>query len=165
MKTPEMAVLSPDQVTDILQKIAEIQAILPEGVALRPTDRQKLLKLGRKTTQFVQRTIEMTQQNPDMVPVYIDRTSMETSYQVYNQMLTIIASVEQLERKVTDIMLVSGNIANTSSLSCYHAIKNASKDNVPGAQPVYDALKTRFKPVKRKPGPVEPGANAEVAYS
>jgi hypothetical protein len=165
MGTPQLAVLSPEQVADILQKIAEIQAILPEGVALRPSDRQKLLKLGRKTTQFVQRTIEITQQNPDMVPVYIDRPSMETSYHIYNQMLTIIASVEQLERKVTDIMLVSGNIANTSSISCYHAIKNASKDNVPGAQPVYDALKIRFKPVKRKTGPVEPGANAEVAFS
>ena len=41
MKTPEFAVLSPEQVTDILQKIAEIQAILPEGVALRPSDRQR----------------------------------------------------------------------------------------------------------------------------
>ena len=152
MKAPMLVVLSPEEVADILQKIAEIQAILPEGVALRPSDRRKLLKLGRKTTQFVQRTIEMTQQNPDMVPAYIDRPLMETSYQVYNQMLTIISSVEQLERKVTDVMLASGNVANTSSISCYHAIKNASKDNVPGAQPVYDALKTRFKPGKRKTG-------------
>lgn len=156
MKTPELAVLSPEQVADILQKIAEIQAILPEGVALRPSDRRKLLKIGRKTTQFVQRTIEMTQQNPEMVPPYIDRQSMEDSYQMYNQMLIIISSVQQLERKVTDIMLKSGNIANSSSLSCYHAIKNASKDNVPGAQPVYDALKQRFKPVKRKSEPVPP---------
>lgn len=165
MLNAKMSVLSPESVAEVLQKVAEIQAILPEGVALRPSDRRKLLKLGRKTTQFVQRTIEMTQQNPNMVPAYIDRTSMETSYQVYNQMLSIIGSVEQLERKVTDIMLVSGNVASTSSISCYHAIKNASKDNVPGAQPVYDALKTRFKPVKRKTGSVDPDASAEEALS
>lgn len=163
MKSPLTAVLSPEQMADILQKLAEIQAILPEGVALRPSDRQKLLKLGRKSTQFVQRTIEIAQQNPELVPAYVDRPSMEMSYQLYNQMLTIIATVEQVGRKVTDVMLTSGNQAQTSSMSCYHGIKNASKANIPGAQPVYDALKTRFRPVKRKTGPVVPDAAAEAA--
>ena len=165
MKAPLIAVLSPETEADLLQKISEIQGMLPEDVALRPVDRRKLLKLGRKTTQFVQRTIEMTQQNPEMVPPYIDRTAMETSYQVYNQMLRILTVIEQLNRKVTDVMLASGNAANVSSISCYHAIKNASKDNVPGAQPVYDVLKKRFKPVKRKTEATEPDTVAEEALS
>lgn len=145
-----MAVLSEEQMADILLKITEIQAVLPEGVALRPSDRQRLLKIGRKTTQFVQQTIEMTQQNPDLVPAYIDRTEMEQNYQLYNQMLAISNVVQQLNRKVTDVMLASGSYAHVSSISCYNSIKNASRDNVPGAQPFYDTLKTRFKPVRRK---------------
>ena len=165
MKTPMFAVLSPETEADLLLKISEIQALLPGDVALRPADRRKLLKLGRKTTQFVQRAIEMTQQNPEMVPPYIDRAAMESSYQVYNQMLRILTVIEQLQRKVTDIMLASGNAANLSSISCYHAIKNASKDNVPGAQPVYDVLKKRFKPVKRKTGATETDTVAEEAFS
>lgn len=165
MANAKFAVLSPEIEADLLSKIAEIQGMLPEDVALRPVDRRKLLKLGRKTTQFVQRTIEMTQQNPEMVPPYIDRTAMETSYQVYNQMLKILTVIEQLNRKVTDVMLASGNAANLSSISCYHAIKNASKDNVPGAQPVYDVLKKRFKPVKRKTETTEPDTVSEEALS
>lgn len=165
MGNSKFAVLSPEIEADLLTKIAEIQEMLPEDVALRPVDRRKLLKLGRKTTQFVQRTIEMTQQNPEMVPPYIDRTAMETSYQVYNQMLRILTVIEQLNRKVTDVLLASGNAANLSSISCYHAIKNASKDNVPGAQPVYDVLKKRFKPVKRKTETTEPDTVSEEALS
>ena len=165
MTTPKIAVLSLEEMADVLQKITEIQAILPGGVALRPSDRQKLLKMGRKTTQFVQRTINMTQQNPEMVPAYIDLQSMEDSYQLYNQMLTITDVVEQLNRKVTDIMLMSGSNASTQSLSCYHAIKNASRDNVPGAQPFYDTLKKRFHPVKRKTDIVPPETGSEEVLS
>lgn len=162
MGSSVLAVLSPETVADILQKLADIDSAINDGVSLRPTDRRKLLKLGRKTTQFVQRTIEMTQQNPEMVPPYIDRASMESNYQVYNQMLNLVHVVDQLKRKLEDRLLASGSYAHTVSLSCYKAIKNASADNVPGAEPVYAALKTRFKPVKRKSGTPDPGQDPEA---
>jgi len=163
MGTLNLAVLSPEEVADILQKLADIESVINEGASLRPSDRQKLLILGRKTTQFVQRTIEMTQQNPEMIPAYIDRELMDSNYQVYNQMLQISTVVDQLKRRIEDRMLVSGSESYTASLSCYKSIKNASKDNVPGAEPVYAVLKTRFKPVKRKAGSVEAGDLPEAA--
>jgi len=155
MASSNLAVLSPEIMADILQKLAEIESALNRGTSLRPKDRQKLVKLGRKTTQFVQRVIEMTGQNPELVPAYIDREAMESNYQVYNQMLTISHVIEQVKRKVDDMKLLSGSNAHLAGLSCYKSIKNASLDNVPGAEPAYAALKTRFNRAKRNGDPPE----------
>lgn len=163
MTTFNLAVLSTEEMADILQKIADIESAINEGVSLRPSDRQKLLKLGSKRTQFVQRTIEMTQQNPAIAPGYIDRTVMESNYAVYNQMLTMKGELNRVLRKVEDRLMVAGSAAHKASLSCYKSIKNASRDNVPGAEPVYTELKTRFKPGKRKPGGENPDAVPEPA--
>lgn len=152
MDSPITAVFSQEVMAAILQKLADVESAMSEGIALRPVDRRKMLKLGRKTTQFVQRTIEMADRNPSIVPSYVNRVGMNQNYQAYNQMLGLLDTIEQVKRKVEDRMYYSGSQSHSAAMSCYKAIKAASEANVPGAEPAYAALKTRFKPGKRKTG-------------
>jgi hypothetical protein len=157
--------LSQEDLAALLQQIADVSSALSGGDSLRPSDRQKLPKSGRKTVQFVQQALEISQQNPSLVAQYIDLTAMEQNFLVYNQMLTLKPMVDQLKRRVEDAMLVAGSNSYITALRCYKGFKIASNDNIPGAQPVYETLKTRFKPVKRKPGAGEAGDLPEAAFN
>lgn len=141
----ENAILTVEAVNEIEAKLAEIEQSMPYLVGLSTNDRIKLNILGRKSTQFVQRTVESSRQNPRLAPSFMDAEVLERNFTLYNQLLKVLEPVQQLERMISDTMMVAGNLAYTDALDYYNSVKRAAKSNVPGAQAVSENLKTRFR--------------------
>jgi hypothetical protein len=155
--------LTPEGVAQIMAKLNEIRELMPFAVGLSSRERLTYPALGSKGTQFVQRSIESMRQNPSLVPAFIEVSSTETSYAMYNKLLGVVESVQQLERLVSDTMHIAGNDARNQSLEFYNSVQRGAKANVPGAQSVLESLKTRFKSVKRTKGQVvEANAGGEA---
>jgi len=139
------AVLPSEVVAQIEAKVAEIKQTMPYLVGLSTNDHMKLNILGSKSTQFVQRAVESVRQNPELAPSFLDAEEMERNYALYNNLLTVLEPVQQLERMIADTMMVAGNLAYKDALDYYNSVKRAAKSNVPGAESVSENLKTRFK--------------------
>ena len=148
----ELVPLTAEAVSLIETKISEIRESLPFMVGLSAKDRMKLNPIGRKSTQFVQRVVESIHQNPVMAPQFVDAQTLENGYELYNQLGTLLVSLDQLQRMISDTMYVAGSSTHRSSLDFYVTAKRAAKAGVPGAQVVIDALKPHFRKTRRSGG-------------
>lgn len=141
--------ITPETVAAITAKLDELRELLPSGIGLSARERLTYPALASKGTQFVQKAVENMRQNPALIPAYIDLSSVESSYAMYNSMLGIVNSIQQVERLASDTMHIAGYDARSQSLEFYNSVKRGSKANVPGAQAVLENLRTRFKKTSR----------------
>ena len=141
--------LTPETVELIKVKLSEVRELLPMKVGLSARERMTNPALGSKGTQFVQRAVESMRQNPSLLPAFVELSSVESSYAMYNNMLGVVESIQQVERLASDAMHIAGNDARNQSLEFYNSVQRGAKANVPGAQSVFENLKTRFKNVGR----------------
>jgi hypothetical protein len=107
---------------------------------------------------FVDNALTYAEQNPTLVPNFVDVAEARKDYilardlnSIYQQMVTVLRSIE-------DTMMIAGSEAYDASLIFYSAVKGATKSNAPGAQAIYTDLKQRFPKGGVKKA-VEPAGN------
>lgn len=157
--------LTPEINAQILEKLEEIRQLMPFAVGLSARERLTYPALGSKGTQFVQRSLESMKQNPALVPAFVDVAAVESSYAMYNNLLGIVESIQQLERLAMDTMHSAGNYSRNQSLEFYSSVQRGARANVPGAQSVLESLKTRFRNVRRSGGKAPNGSGSEQAVA
>jgi hypothetical protein len=134
-----------DEVEQALGKIDEAFDILrPNLYSLTPDDRQKLLKMGDKSLAFVEKTGELAASNPQFAPSYFNLDEFNIDLADAVNLRTVANRLQQLSREVDDTAMLAGSEAFTQALSYYNSVKQAARDNIPGAQALFDELKKRF---------------------
>jgi hypothetical protein len=142
-----------DVLTQAQTKINEASALLaPYIVALTPAERHELLKMGEKTIGFVEKAYDFAQQNPNLVPPYLDMAAFGTDFGDAHGLWTLVNSIRQLEENAGDTEMTAGSEAYQAALVFYQSVKMAAAQDIPGAKAVYEELRTRFPGGKRKTG-------------
>ena len=129
-----------------------VDLLKPYLFNLTPADRQGRLKLGDKTLAFVEKSFDYAQSNPTFVPAYLDMEMFDTDMKDTTGLRVLQMTLAQLISGVDDTIMVSGGEAYNESLIFYNAIKQAAKQNVPGAKSIYNELQKRFpgRPAKKQ---------------
>jgi hypothetical protein len=144
-------VLTPAQI-----KINEATALLaPYVVTLTPAERHELPKMGEKTISFVEKAYDFAQQNPNLVPPYLDIAAFGVDFGDAHGLWTLVNSIRQLEENAGDTEMTAGSEAYQAALVFYKSVKMAAVQDIPGAKAVYEELKTRFPGGKRKSSETE----------
>ncbi|PXX96183.1 hypothetical protein DF185_20605 [Marinifilum breve] len=113
-------------------------------IALSPKQKKDLPKLGEHMMDFVERSYEGVGKNPTLAPSYIKMDEVKVDMEAWKLLHSIARDLEQLVSMLNDTATLCGSEAYSSMLSFYNYIKQASKDGVPGAKPLYDGLKHYF---------------------
>ncbi|MDR1600960.1 MAG: hypothetical protein LBS42_00840 [Tannerella sp.] len=132
-------------IDQFLNKLDE--AMKPLRPYLNPltTDaRRTILKMGDKSLALVEKTGELAAINPQFCPSYFNLSELNVDLADAVNLRVAVSRLEQITREVEDTVMLAGNEAFTQALTFYNAVKQAARDNVAGAQPVYDELKKRF---------------------
>jgi hypothetical protein len=83
-----------DILTQAQTKISEVKALLaPYIVALTPSERHELPKMGEKTISFVEKAFDFARQNPNLVPPYLDMTAFGTDFEDAHGLWTLVNSI------------------------------------------------------------------------
>jgi hypothetical protein len=134
-----------EKLTEALQKIDEAFDILrPLLYPLTVEDRQTNIKMGDKSLAFVEKTSELAASNPEFCPSYFNLEELKIDFVDAVGLRTLSNRLQQFSSEVDDTMMLAGHEALTQALTFYNAVKQAARDNVPGAQPLFDELKKRF---------------------
>jgi hypothetical protein len=137
-------------------KIQEVLTLLaPYLLALTPAERQGMPKMGEKTISFVEKAYDFAQQNPNLVPPYLEMAAFGTDFADAHGLWTLHNLVQQLEEGISDTEMAAGSEAYQTALVFYKSVKMAAGQDIPGAKAVYEELKTRFPGGKRKIGGTE----------
>jgi hypothetical protein len=134
-----------DKIAEALQKIDEAFAILRQLLyPLTAEDRQTILKMGDKSLAFVEKTSELAASNPEFCPSYFNLEELRIDLADAVGLRTLSNRLHQFSSEVDDTMMLAGHEAFAQALTFYNAVKQAARDNVPGAEQLFDELKKRF---------------------
>ncbi len=144
--------ISAEKLADINSKLTSVSTTLAEVLQFNLTsaDRQSLRTMGDKSLAFVQKSLEYAQNNPTLVPTYLDMQEAKKDFALAHDLYGILQQVNTLQRAVEDTMMVAGSEAYDAASVFYNSVKGASRVNVPGSEAVYKDLQQRFatKPQK-----------------
>ena len=120
------------------------EKLLPHLVNLSPGDRLELPKMGDKTVAFVTKSISHMEENPNLIPKYLEVDPVKVDLAAIETLRKILSALKNLADMADDTMLLSGSEAYVAALAFYNYIKGAARANVPGAEMIYNDLKKRF---------------------
>lgn len=150
------------KLASVREKLAALRTDLTDVLVTNLTaeERQNLLVMGSKTIDFVTRAMEYAQQNPALVPPYINLPEAQKDLTLVKTMEPLLLDLRTLTRGLEDTSFIAGSEAYDAALIFYASVKGASRAEVPGAQAVYDDLKRQFPNRGRKKDvPTEAAAN------
>jgi hypothetical protein len=117
---------------------------------LTPEDRRRMLSAGIKSQGFIGRAYTNAVANPALLPQYLTIQKFKTDVVDFERMITLYSSIQQFEQDVCDSLAVVGDAAYHDALAFYSEVKQATAQRIPGAEAVYNDLKTYFKRSKSK---------------
>lgn len=127
------------------KKIGEVATLLkPYIVNLTPDERHARLKLGDKSLAFGEKALDYATANPQLCPSYLDMGDFGTDMQDTTGLRVLELSLRQLLQGVDDTAMVAGGEAYSQALIFYSAVKEAARQDIPGAKAIYEDLRTRF---------------------
>lgn len=137
--------LTPEEKIKVDGAILTLKEVLvPKLIDLSTGEIQELPKMGEKTVDFVEKSLVHMEQNPNLVPAYVNVEEANKDLDGVRVLKTYYNPLEQLVGMISDSSTLSGSEAFTASLSFYNAVKAAAKVDVPGAKMIYNDLKSRF---------------------
>lgn len=141
--------------TEALTKVNDAYAILsPYMQTLTNEERSDMLKMGDKTTSFVEKTVEYIKTNPEFAPGYQNVADLSIDYTDSRNLISILTATTQLMNGIDDTKMLAGSEAYASSLLYYGSVQRAVDMNVPGAKAIYEELRARFPRLRRAAVPV-----------
>ncbi|MDR1672987.1 MAG: hypothetical protein LBS09_05960 [Bacteroidales bacterium] len=144
----------PDPVVQqTLEKLNEAYDLIrPYLHTLSNDERAATLKMGDKSLALVEKTVELATTNPELAPKYFNLEDLNIDLSDAVKLRTLLNRAQQITRDLDDTMMLAGHEAIAQSLSFYNSAKQAARDNVPGAQTVFNELKKRFAVGRPKKG-------------
>jgi hypothetical protein len=125
--------------------IQSIETILkPYVVLLTPESRQTLPKLTDATFPFVQKALDYAAEHAEFLPPYVDLMELHTDFDAAHLLMRYIRRMSVIHSAISDTAMLSGSEAYMAALAFYNAVKYAAKQNIPGAEAIYQDLVQHF---------------------
>lgn len=107
-------------------------------------------KLGDRSESFVRKSIELAEQEPDLVPGYIQVNDAKEDLLLFDQLRNLESGLKQLQNWVSSNRSLAGAEALDFANDHYASIRFLSKNNHPKAKEAYETLQVRYKTHGRK---------------
>ncbi len=139
------AELSVENEERAIQLLQEVETLLPFMINLSPEDRQELPKMGKKTLDFVERTIIYAREHREFVPPYLNLDDTNRDFTLYNQLRRILSVLEPLCEKLKETHMMLSVESYSGARIFYRAVQSAAKSGVKGSDVILEDLKARYR--------------------
>jgi hypothetical protein len=142
------AVISPEVVSQVITKINEAKALLPNMPNLTSLERRRHAKLGTKSLGFVHGAFEAAKKDPGVLPGSLSVQSIKQQEDLYEALSLLEAHASDFNAKLGDALLMTGSFSYSVALSIYQMFKTPiAKAKMPEQQAF---LRQRFARVAKK---------------
>jgi len=137
--------ISEAELAEVLAAITTLNArLLPHLKTLTANERMEVPKMGDKTVAFVEKALVYAQQNPSLVPSFLDVPALVTDLEAVATLRDLTRRLVPVTDALNDSAVLSGAEAYQGALVFYSNVKNAARVKAPGAQTIADDLASRF---------------------
>lgn len=107
-------------------------------------------KLGDRSESFVRKCIELADQEPTLVPSYIQVKDAKDDLLLYEQLKSVESGLKQLQNWVSSNKSLAGAEALDFANDQYASFRFLAKNNHPKAKEAFETLQVRYKTHGRK---------------
>jgi hypothetical protein len=143
--------LTDEQMAQLGQSLADVEAILAFPINLTPRERKSLQTMGDRSLPFVEKTVEIASANPDLVPEYLKVDRLNRYFELSNELFSVLSKLSRLREKAEDARYVAGAQSLAWARKFYRYLKVASVSGVPGTDAFVQELSKRYHQKPRKP--------------
>lgn len=124
----------------------KIRGILEEYAEhLRSLDRRRLNGVGLKHQGFIDRTLELTSENPEFLPHYLTLAKFQSDYNYFVKIRGMYDVARQIQELLWNITIISSDILYTDALEFYASVREAAQRRVDAAESIYNTLEVFFR--------------------
>ncbi len=109
-------------------------------VNLTPQEKVAYLKLGAKTSSFIQHTLMYYKQHPNLHLSYVSLAEWENEWEVCRRLERLESMLRSLHEGVQDTIIALKQESTQKSLAFYNNAKKAATYNVPGTKNIIENL-------------------------
>jgi hypothetical protein len=128
----------------IAQSIRALDSLLPFAINLTVEERRRLHKMGDKSIAFVEKAAQYADEQPDLVPPYLDIPEFKKDLKLARQLKDLLMILEPSVEKISDTYLSAGSDAFLAARKLYSFVKTASDSGAPGSDTIAAELKKRY---------------------
>jgi len=137
--------ITPEDNEKIIAALKALEETLrPYLVTLTPDERRELPKMGDKTLPFVRKVFDYVESNQEFAPAFVEVAELKKDVTAVEKLTQFYRLLTQLIEGLNDSIMLAGSEAYVTALAYYNSVKQASKMNIPAAEPIYADLRTRF---------------------
>jgi hypothetical protein len=112
---------------------------------LSGTDRKRLFSAGVRNYGFIDKSFDIARDNPDFMPPHFDINALNSNLRQLEDLRQLMLTLQQFLQLVTNAFMLKADFCYRDALRIYASLKEQTKNKVPGAEPLFEALKTFFK--------------------
>jgi hypothetical protein len=124
-------------------------------INLTPEEKQSLPRIGDNTLAFDEKCAAYMASRADLVPSFLDTDEMAKDRKLVADLLPCFRELAPLCEGLEDTIMLANSDNMVGDLAFYQNVRQAAKRGVPGANTIYDDLKSRF-PGRPKKDPTPP---------
>ncbi len=142
---------------EVTQKLQECKsALAPYLQALTADQRKSLFKMGDKTIATVQKVKSYLDTNAEFAPAYMNKEEFLKDEAIVSQLNPLANLAQQLASDMEDTVMLAGSEALVAAMLYYGPVKEAARQGIPTAKPIYEDLSQRFSKRSAKNAPPKP---------
>jgi hypothetical protein len=122
------------------------------GSSLTGKARQRLFGAGVKNYGFIEMAYDVASENPEFMPPHLNVENLRKSLMDFENTRQLVFELEQYLRSANNVMILESDVHYHNALRIYSSLREQTRSKVPGAQPLFDALRTFFHRRKRGEG-------------
>lgn len=150
--------LSAEQKAEVTAAAAALDDALTWLIAVAPTSRKRMLKLGPKSEAFVQEAVSVARDYDELIPHGLSIADMDRDMEIRQLLLPVQQKLESLLQRVKDTSMVAGSDLMKASTLVYRSLQ--SHGHTAGLGAVTASLGRRFEKLSKSIEPEVPVAPA-----
>ena len=132
-----------------LQKIDEslttIETVIAgKVIALQNEERSRYGRVGENTQNWISKVNAYMDSKSNLVPPFIDVTEFKNDLAARMSIMPRLARLNSVTTGLEDTAILLGTDLYNAAIAYYRNVKMMTKQNVPGAKPIYEDLSQQF---------------------
>ena len=143
MKDRINVTLTDEEVESATAAVQSVTDAMPYLVTLSASDRRHMVKVGLASEGFIQGTLELARQNPQIVPPLVDVAALERDLALRDKLAPLEAALTLLATKLNHTRRLANADLYDGCLDIYHELQRHGQDQ--GLDALLAPLRERFK--------------------
>ena len=136
---------SEEELTSLQAHIQGIRQIISsKTVNLTAEERRQYGRIANQNKLLVDKTKDYMEQHPHWVPGFLDKEEFDRDYVARQQTENVLQQLENLTQQFVDTKTLLDHDNYNNALTFYRYVRYLSSENEPGANQVYNDMKTFF---------------------